>query len=186
MKLNEEQKQLVEDNINLIYYTIKLVNGNVHDIDLIEIGYIELCNAALSYNNQKGTFANFAVANIKNKFIMEFKSNCTDKRKANHNYLSLNVPYNENNDGDYIDILPDKRNNIEEFIDVCSLNHVYNRLLKRYKNDKRALDIFNLLSQEYNQTEIAKILGVNVSAINEKIRKIRTQTKQILKELEEL
>ena len=73
-----------------------------------------------------------------------------------------------------------------ETIEINSLNHIYSRLLERYKNDKRALDIFDLLSQGYNQTEIAKILGVNVSAINEKLRKIRTQTKQILKELEEL
>lgn len=186
MKLNDEQRKLVEDNIGLVYHTIKLVNGNIHNIDLIEIGYIELCNAALLYNNQKGSFSNFAVTVIKSGLTKEFELNCRNKRKTNYHCLSLNVPYNDKNEEDYIDILPDHRNNIEEFIEINSLNHIYSRLLERYKNDKRALDIFDLLSQGYNQTEIAKILGVNVSAINEKLRKIRTQTKQILKELEEL
>ena len=37
MKLNEEQRQLVEDNIGIIYNTIKLTNGNIHNIDLKEL-----------------------------------------------------------------------------------------------------------------------------------------------------
>ena len=45
--MNKEQEKLVTDNINLIYYTIQKINGNIDE--LLDIGYISLCESALSY-----------------------------------------------------------------------------------------------------------------------------------------
>ena len=84
MKLNDEQRKLVEDNIGIIYNTIKLTNGNIHNIDLIEVGYIGLCKAALYYKKSYNdvNFSTYATACVKHEICQQYQHNiempCSD------------------------------------------------------------------------------------------------------------
>ena len=91
MKLNEEQRQLVEDNIGIIYNTIKLTNGNIHNIDLIEVGYIGLCKAALYYKKSYNdvNFSTYATTCIKHEICQQYQHNSSYNERMNNNLISL-------------------------------------------------------------------------------------------------
>ncbi len=64
MQLTEEQKQMVEDNIKLVYFVInKHWQGQPQDIknELFQEGCIALINAVKRYDSDVGKFSTFAV-----------------------------------------------------------------------------------------------------------------------------
>ena len=66
MKLTEEQKKMVIDNINLVYFVINNNKFKIVNKDCISVGYLNLCKAVLNYNSDKGEFSTFAFSYIKN------------------------------------------------------------------------------------------------------------------------
>ena len=70
--LSEDQKKLVEDNINLVFYFI-----HKHKLSLekyTDLGYIGLCKAALTFDSSLGFyFSTYALKCIYNEIFREIR-----------------------------------------------------------------------------------------------------------------
>lgn len=94
LRLNDAQRRLAEENIGLVYYTLRREFGEkyVRDKDNIAEGMYALCCAAANYDTGNGvTFATFAYRVIKNRMHTLARHNKYQKRKANQRPLSLDA-----------------------------------------------------------------------------------------------
>ena len=67
--MNKEQQKIVEDNMNLVPFMIgKLGLGNMYD-DIIDIGWIGLCNGALTFNSNISKLSTYLCTCIKNEIL---------------------------------------------------------------------------------------------------------------------
>lgn len=69
--LTDEQRKLVEDNINLVHYVVSrspLRDEYEYD-DLVQIGCIGLMYAAIDYDPARGAFSTFAVPGIRYQLL---------------------------------------------------------------------------------------------------------------------
>lgn len=162
--MNEEQKKLVEDNMNLVYFIIsKYFPSYIQNEDVIQEGMIGLCKAAMKYDETKCQFSTFASTCILNTIRQYF-----NKQNKHNGVLSLDYPViGESGDitsfGDYA-------------VGEEDINYVddsyYQSQLKKMRPIERK--IFELLEQGYNTVEIGKMIGTgkaNVSRIKRKYEK---------------
>ena len=165
MKLNEEQRQLVEDNIGIVYNTIKLTNGNIHNIDLIEVGYIGLCKAALYYKKSYNdvNFSTYATTCIKHEICSQYKHNSSYNEKINNNLISLNS---------FIETETDDGNKIELIECIQDINNPY----KKFETSIYIQQIFQILENDCYAKEV--ILGYINGKTFKQIAKERNTTPQ--------
>lgn len=165
MKLNEEQRQLVEDNIGIVYNTIKLTNGNIHNIDLIEVGYIGLCKAALYYKKSYNdvNFSTYATTCIKHEICSQYKHNSSYNEKINNNLISLNS---------FIETETDDGNKIELIECIQDINNPY----KKIETSIYIQQIFQILENDCYAKEV--ILGYINGKTFKQIAKERNTTPQ--------
>lgn len=169
--LSNEQKKLVEDNISLIYYFI--YKYNKYTLDLVDVGYIGLCKAALTYNKDYNVeFSTYASKCILNAFNLQLRK---DIKIKNHEVLSLNKPLNDNstlNDDDileYMDLIPSSFNTEWQvfFRDMQDKLYAY---LYSINDRDRDIIIKYLINQE-NQLQIAKRLNIAQTTVSKIIKK---------------
>lgn len=68
------RQQLVEDNVNLVYYLIrKYYPTLINDEDIIQIGMVGLCEAAKRWDSNKSKFSTYAGSWIKNEIKHELQ-----------------------------------------------------------------------------------------------------------------
>lgn len=178
MKLNDEQKKLVEDNINLIYNTIKLMNNKTNNIDLIDIGYIALCKSALTYDDSKSKFSTYATNCIRNDYKKYYETNSTYKRKSNFRTISLNQ-IKEDGQDEMIDFISYEKDDIDELITKQYLDNLINKLLYCFRRGEKATKIIHLLQKEYTIPQIAEELNMTRTAVTTQICVIRKKAKEI-------
>lgn len=163
----EEQKRLVEENHNLIYYT--LGNYRLNPEDYYDILAIGLCKAAMNFDPKKSKFSTFAMKVMYNEFVQYQQRENSEKRKANKNILSLNYkvddPKNEGHMCEFGDLLTDGR---EPFMDVI---HMYLPDILT----KKELLACQLSYNGYDQTQIGEKLGVTQSYVSRLLKKARTK-----------
>lgn len=89
--MRNHQNNLVEDNINLVYY---IVSHNfptyLKDEDVIQSGMEGLCKAAKTYTSDKGKFSTFAGVCIRRHIYKEL-----NRRKHYQDQVSLNAVIND-------------------------------------------------------------------------------------------
>ena len=89
--MQNHQNNLVEDNLNLVYY---IVSHNfptyLKDEDVIQSGMEGLCKAAKTYNSDKGKFSTFAGVCIRRHIYKEL-----NRRKHYQDQVSLNAVIND-------------------------------------------------------------------------------------------
>ena len=91
--LDEQQKKLVEENHNLIYYALGKYRLNQEEYyDILAIG---LCKAAIAFDSERSKFSTFAMNIMYNEFLQHDRNENAMKRKANKNMLSLNYKLND-------------------------------------------------------------------------------------------
>ena len=163
MKLNEEQRKLVEDNIGIIYNTIKLTNGNIHNINLIEVGYIGLCKAALYYKKSYNdvNFSTYATTCIKHEICQQYQHNSSYNERMNNNLISLNS-FIETDDG----------NKIELIECIQDINNPY----KKFETSIYIQQIFQILENDCYAKEV--VLGYIMGKSFKQIAKERNTTPQ--------
>lgn len=153
-------KKLVEDNMNLVYFTIsKYYPTYIHDEDIIQTGMVGLCQAAKRWDESKSTFSTFAVKCICNEINMEFR-----QRNKHKDVLSLDYEV-DNDDGDkvpLIDLIVG-----EEDIGYVDLDSFIDKLSESQKQ------IYNLRRQGMSVMEIADRLGVSKQTVYKTLRKIK-------------
>ena len=125
------RQQLVEDNMNLVYGLIsKEFPTYINDEDLIQTGMVGLCQAAETWDENRGKFSSFAYICIRNAICKEFRY-----RNKHQGVWSLDyVVTNENGEvgsfgdcvvGDedvgYIDVEFDRSRLCEKELAICDL-----------------------------------------------------------------
>ena len=171
MKLNEEQRQLVEDNIGIVYNTIKLANGNIHNIDLIEVGYIGLCKAALYYKKSYNdvNFSTYATTCIKHEICQQYQHNSSYNERMNNNLISLNS-FIETDDGkriELIECIQDTNNFYDNFETMIYIQQIFQIL----ENDCYAKEVIlgYIMGKSFKQ--IAKERNTTPQAVSDKFNR---------------
>ena len=171
MKLNEEQRQLVEDNIGIIYNTIKLTNGNIHNINLIEVGYIGLCKAALYYKKSYNdvNFSTYATTCIKHEICQQYQHNSSYNERMNNNLISLNS-FIETDDGkriELIECIQDTNNFYDNFETMIYIQQIFQIL----ENDCYAKEVVlgYIMGKSFKQ--IAKERNTTPQAVSDKFNR---------------
>ena len=171
MKLNEEQRQLVENNIGIIYNTIKLTNGNIHNIDLIEVGYIGLCKAALYYKKSYNdvNFSTYATTCIKHEICQQYQHNSSYNERMNNNLISLNS-FIETDDGkriELIECIQDTNNFYDNFETSIYIQQIFQIL----ENDCYAKEVVlgYIMGKSFKQ--IAKERNTTPQAVSDKFNR---------------
>ena len=171
MKLNEEQRKLVEDNIGIIYNTIKLTNGNIHNINLIEVGYIGLCKAALYYKKSYNdtNFSTYATTCIKHEICQQYQHNSSYNERMNNNLISLNS-FIETDDGkriELIECIQDINNFYDNFETMIYIQQIFQIL----ENDCYAKEVVlgYIMGKSFKQ--IAKERNTTPQAVSDKFNR---------------
>lgn len=149
MKLTTEQAKIVEENHNLIYWYI---NMNKLDIsEYYDLLAIELCNTAMKYNSDRGSFANYF--KLRADGIMYKQYRMTQAQKRLHVQVSL---------VDNLHCLIDEA----DIMDSIALDSLL---------DGEHGEILQLRADGYSQTEIADMLGTNQSRVSKIIKKVKDE-----------
>lgn len=131
MTLNDAQRKLVEDNINLVFAALRkyISNWNPEDEDTVSIGYIGLCKAAATFDPMRSVaFSTYAVRCILNEIYREFRHQDRKCRGSGETPVSLNLKHilEDGWSVEYIDMLDDPLQDTERialepmFIDSIS------------------------------------------------------------------
>lgn len=169
--LSDEQRKLVEDNLNLVYFYIHRYKLPVDDSD---IGYIALCKAAKTYDESKGAkFSTYAMFCIQNAYRL-------NHRKSKYKENELTMPVITLPDGNETDLASYTPDIIYDTI-AC-----YNRLeftnnLKEYINSLNELDkdIFMSVLAKEKQDSLAKRVKLSQSYVSRKVKRLRDKFKRI-------
>lgn len=163
--LDENQKRLVEENHNLIYYALGKYRLNPEEYyDILAIG---LCKAAIAFDSERSKFSTFAMNIMYTEFLQHDRNENANKRKSNKNTFSLNYklndPKNEGRICEFGELLTDGR---EPFMDVV---HMYLPDILT----KKELLVCQLSYDGYDQTQIGEKLGVTQSYVSKLLKKAR-------------
>lgn len=166
--MTKQQQQLVEDNINLVYYTIvRYYPIHKGDEDIIQTGMIGLCRAAMDYNSEKGAFSTYAIRKIRSAIGYEFRKDAKRikaisldaEREANHHgdTVTLQDFIIGDDDVDYVDVAP---------------------LQKVLTPQQRV--ILDLLKQGKSRPEISEILDISRQRVHQQLRIIQKKWRMTL------
>lgn len=161
--LNEDQKKLVEANIDLVPFAINKYTASapLEFDDMCSLGYYALCRAAIKYDNTKSySFSTYAIKCIVHQVHRELQFLNRQSRGGGKETLSLNMPISieEAEEGDcFIDILR-SNNNVEAeainnvlFGPIWKLCPVSKELLETGKSEREAVGKFGVCHQRINQ-----------------------------------
>lgn len=131
-KLNEDQRKMVEENLKLVPFTVSRFIGKskLEMEDIMSLGYIGLCRAAISYTPGRGNFSTYAVRSIRNSILREFQNDKCKCRHTDMEVISLNqtVPGIENS-SELFEVIMDRRVDVEtEVIDRIICRDILERI----------------------------------------------------------
>ena len=149
--LNEEQRQLVEENHNLIYGFAHRHHINLDDY--YGTLAISLCKAGESYNDKKGKFSTYAYTLMWRDYLNEMDAKFRQKRKGNE------CEFNEETQSISYTTLD---------TDIMILEYL-NTMEKQ---------ILILKSEGYNSNEIANKLGFHRSYISKILKRIKEKLRK--------
>lgn len=92
-KMTTSERKLVEDNIGLVYSSIRQRYGSryMFDDDTVSVGMFGICKAAQKWNQAVGPFAPFAIKIICNEIDKQYRYDRRKKRRPDLPVLSLDV-----------------------------------------------------------------------------------------------
>lgn len=171
--MTEKEKQLVEDNHNLIYFCLK--KYDLPENEFYDIAAIGLIKAAKAYNEQEIKFSTFAVNCIGNEIKKEYKKRTLKRIVPNDKLVRADRKIGQSLN-DYYTIIQNGNENLEER--VCTED-----LIKKItrKLDDRRKQVLAMLIDGYNMSDIASAMGVKP----QRIFQLRNDIKALLlKEME--
>lgn len=180
--MTPEQRQLVEDNMNLVWFTIhkhpKFLRMFEAD-DLTQIGYLALCEAAMSYRQDGSKFAPYAVCKIYWSFVGQSARENASKRKGNYTKVSLDAPLPESKDDDPVmlcEALPSCAMQMDDLIVLRDMvRAVFDEIRSMKPGDQQIIDG---IVRGYTQVEISEMMGIKRPCLCMRIRRIRTALKE--------
>lgn len=179
MKLTDEQRRMVENNVKLVYSCLRNVGyvGNRQDVE--QELMMELCKAAYRYDASKGTqFSTYAVSCIKSK-IRTIKakrglwSATRQFKKGQEMYVGFEVTsLNRKIDGndeelELMDIIPSTETPMED--QVLARIEIDRFAESLTGNDKT---IIEMRMQGYTYQEIADKIGISETHACRRVKKL--------------
>lgn len=157
LPLNDEQRALIEKHHNLIYAYAH--NCGLDVCEWYDILAIALCRAAQGYKAERGAFSTYYYHKARSAVSAEYQKRRAQRRSASvvpiDTILDLECEPAEQSDG-FGEV--DMRDRIERLLDGVP------------EEDRK---IFELLSKGFNQSEIARMLGVTRAAVSRRVDKVR-------------
>lgn len=166
--LNDEQRKLVEDNVNLAYKFVhtKAFTYNIEFEDKISIALLALVKAALLYKPEKGTFSTYAYLTMQTEFNMLYRQMKIKYLNENNiTFCSLQSPLIENPELCVVDTILDTENKFEDIDTMIYFSSVYNKLKEK---DKQIID---LRLKGLTQRQIAEQLSISQASVSRIITK---------------
>ena len=154
------QQKLIEDNMNLVYYVIhQNFPKYATDEDIVQVGMVGLCKAANAWDEEKGSFATFAVKSIYHEICNEFR--CRNRQKFTY---SLDYTYSDSEDESVTlgDMLVG-----DSDIDWVDTDELYTPLTEQ----ERA--IVKMKQMGLTKGEIAEQLGISQQRVRKHLRQAK-------------
>lgn len=187
--MTEKQRQLVKDNENLVYAVVNKIIHRVHKpnvprSDMIQEGFVGLCQAAMRYDETRGNkFSTYACAYIMGKIQtlmshsgviapLRVGTKNVDVPTVSLNYLTVSSVNNHGNKKlSYEERISDddSRMSIEQVEYAIIIQQMMSQL-----NDVQK-SIVQYLYVGYRQSEIAQMLNMTRAQVNKQIRAIGCQ-----------
>ena len=170
MKLTEEQKKLVEENHNLIYWFAKKYHVPIEEYyDVLAQG---LCMAAYHYDPSKCSFSTYAYLCMNTEMHVEYRKTLRKSEIPQGNI------FHYENAWQLSDLIPTNEKTENKVIDRISYENLIS-LLNDILNDKDK-EVLNYILNGLTMREIAKIEGTSHQAIHNRMKKIRDKVKKII------
>lgn len=165
MQLNNEQRELVEKNHNLIYQF--LIDNNLSHDEYYDIVAIGLCNAAMKYDSSKGiafsTYAYKAMSNTIKQYVTYDKRHTVDTMS----YNITSTVHGDDTEVEHLETFKSNNNTEEE-----NVTKMFFKWFIEYMS-LRELQIMYYKTRNYTDTEIGKKYGVTHSMISRIWRSIK-------------
>lgn len=161
MELTQEQKDLVEENINLVYAMINKLNV-VGDEDAVQEGIMGLCVASTRYDCEKSRFSTFATSYIRGYILQYINKNRIIKPGRKYGvYTSPDTVFCDEVD------FTDDNNYVDKLLTECSIQDKLSRVDDSYKI------LYQMILEGMTQVKMAKVLNCTQSTIINRIKKLR-------------
>lgn len=158
--LTVAQQQIVEENHNLIYHFAKLRQLDIDDYyDILAIG---LCNAAMMFDLNKGTFSTFAMKCMSNELNTYWRSLQADKHIP-EDLITVYRPYVKDG-SDSSDPLLISFPDTTSIYDIVNRNILYERIIDLLTEKEK--DILHFVLNGESQVGIAKKMNCTKQNIN--------------------
>lgn len=164
MVLTENQKEMAENNHNLIYFVLNRMNLPIGDY--YGAASVGLCKAACGFRPDEGKFSTFAIRCIRNEVLLELRSERKFFFTGNGTILYFDEPVKAEESSSYLDLMP----NGDDFEQKLLFRITKYEFMNRLKNKERF--VFEKLLEGFNTYEIASALNQthqSVSLIKNKI-----------------
>lgn len=173
LKLNDEQRKLVEQNHNLIYSAMRKfgVRNEKFD-DYYDVAAIGLCKAAIYYDESKNTTLSTLVYScVQNELYKQFRSEKSASNQFNKHVLSYNILCNTDTNfkSTMEDVLLVDKNFEKNLITMLLFKDRMDTLKNK---DKQMID---LRMSGYTYDEIAKRFGVTRQAVQQKMNRLKAK-----------
>lgn len=162
--LNEKQKNLVEENYNLIYKYAKDHKLDIEEFSgLLSIG---LCKAALNYDEDKTKFSTFAFRCMGNE-VSNYLRKINAGKYLRHDEVYSMEALNENRAIEETLLMTSSENIEREYIFKAKFQKEYGKLKDQVKN------IVALKYRGYTNNEVAEIMDMKASTVSMALKKFK-------------
>ena len=170
VRMTEKQKKLVEDNIQLVGYTMHEKFNRIYhddDDDMYQVGCMGLCKAAIVFDeNRNVKFSTFAVWCIFHEMIHYIERKNGKKQQVFNDAIRF----------ESIDIDDDRNflcgiGNSTDALDRLFVEDI-NRIIENEFSGKDR-DCLRLLASGVHQAEIGRIMGVTREAIRRRVNRVK-------------
>ena len=164
--LTNDQRQRVEENIKLVFWTIKkYLSSLIGDDDVFQEGYLGLCKAAENFDESRGfNFSTYAVRCILNQIYLRGR----DVKKDTEQDFICEFQIDDDK-FDILEAIPAKNNTEETALANVTILEVFRNLKG---NQKRAV---RYLANGLTQVQISVEIGVGQAQISRYIKNFRKQ-----------
>ena len=169
IKLNNEQRKLVEDNHNLIYQY--LIDNNLPQDEYYDMVAIGICKAAMKYDTSKGAFSTYVYKVVTNYINTEE----TIARRHTVSAMSYNVTasvHGEDTDVEHIEIFASNTD-----VENENVTKTFFKWFIEYMN-LRELQIMYCKTKNMTNKDIGKMYNVTHAAISSVWRRIKNAYKK--------
>lgn len=173
MECSEETK-MIEDNINLVYYTVRKYFYN--NEDYYDLGMIGLVKGVKSYDKNKGAISTYLMKCIRNEIMMRYRRDKNPK-------VTLSLDY-ENENNKLSNMISDNTNIEEDMLKKEQYELLYMCLESLNDTEKYIIIHYYGLydNDKMSQKNIAKDLNMKPTSVTKIHLRVLKKLKKLMEE----